>query len=150
MWLARFAVSVVRPAGVKSFSFTLFEDLKFSRETLDTEMQLIMRNSFDENWSPILRIRSREGQQVYMYMRDAGKSVRIALVSIDKNQAAVVRATFNPEKLGEFINNPKIFGISLGDTEHQAGNKTSESNEDAGKDTDKDTEDKKEETTKVN
>src|SRR4028118_1169005 len=53
MFLARFAVSVVRPAGVKSFSVTLFEDLKFSRETLDAEMQTAMKNSFTTDWSPI-------------------------------------------------------------------------------------------------
>jgi hypothetical protein len=100
MWLARFAVNVVRPAGVKSFSVTLFEDLKFSRETLDTEMQNVMRRSFDANWSPILRVRSRTGEQIYMYMREAGSVVKIAVVSIDKQQAAVVRATFNPEKTG--------------------------------------------------
>src|SRR4028119_726315 len=56
MWLARFAVSVVRPAGVKSFSVTIFEDLKFSRETLDTEMQAAMRDSFGADWSSILRV----------------------------------------------------------------------------------------------
>jgi len=117
MFLARFAVSVVRPAGVKSFSVTLFEDLKFSRETLDTEMQSAMKNSFGAGWSPILRVRSRTGEQVYMYMREAGKSVKIAVVTIDKAQAAIIRATLNPEKLAEFINDPKIFGISLDDTE---------------------------------
>jgi len=117
MFLARFAVSVVRPAGVKSFSVTLFEDLKFSRETLDAEMQSAMKNSFGAGWSPILRVRSRTGEQVYMYMREAGKSVKIAVVTIDKAQAAVIRATFNPEKLADFVNNPKIFGISLDDTE---------------------------------
>ncbi len=117
MWLARFAVSVVRPAGVKSFSVTIFEDLKFSRETLDEEMQTAMRNSFSTDWSPILRVRSRTGEQVYMYMREAGKSVKLAVVTIDKQQAAVVRATFNPEKLAEFINDPKIFGISLDDSD---------------------------------
>lgn len=113
MFLARFAVSVVRPAGVKSFSVTLFEDLKFSGATLDREMQTAMRASFDQNWSPIFRARSRDGQQAYMYMREAGASVKIALVTIDKDQAAVIRATFSPEKLADFINNPKIFGISL-------------------------------------
>ena len=122
LFLARFAVSVVRPAGVKSFSITIFEDLKFSRETLDAEMQAAMRNSFGAPWSPILRVRSRTGEQVYMYMREAGSSVKIAVVTIDKQQAAIIRATFNPEKLAEFINDPKIFGISLNDNENQAPN----------------------------
>ena len=115
MWLARFAVNVVRPAGVKSFSVTLFEDLKFSRETLDKEMRAVMRNSFDSEWSPIFRARSAEGQQAYMYMREQGKNVRIALVTIDKENAAVIRATFSPDRLAEFMNDPRIFGISLDD-----------------------------------
>ena len=129
IWLARFAVGLVRPAGVKSFSITLFEDLKFSRETLDKEMQSAMKNSFSAEWSPIFHVRSRDGQQAYMYMREAGKSVKITLVTIDKEQAAVIRATFSPEKLAEFINDPKIFGISLNDNEQQAENKSSEPKE---------------------
>ena len=122
MWLARFAVSVVRPAGVKSFSVTMFEDLKFSRETLDEEMQQAMKNSFGADWTPILRVRSRTGEQVYAYMRESGKNVKVAVVTIDKNQAAVIRATFSPERLADFINNPKILGISLDDN-NQANKK---------------------------
>lgn len=115
MWLARFAVKIVRPAGVKSFNVTLFQDLKFSRESLDLEMQEVMKNSFSPEWGSILHIRSREGQQVYMYMRDAGKDVKLTVVTIDKDEAAVIRATFNADKLAQFINDPKIFGISLND-----------------------------------
>ena len=115
MWLARFAVKVVRPAGVKSFSVTLYEDLKFSKETLDVEMQKAMRNSLGAEWIPIIRVRSRQGQQVYMYMREDGKNVRMMLVTIENNEAAVIRAKFNPEKLADFINDPKVFGISLND-----------------------------------
>src|SRR5215203_6981507 len=115
MWLARFAVNVVRPAGVKSFSVTLFEDLKFSRETIDKEMQAVLRNSFTAEWSSILRVRSAEGQQAYVYMREEGKNVKVAVVTIDKQNAAVIRATFSPERLAEFINDPKVFGISLND-----------------------------------
>ena len=123
MWLARFAVKIVRPAGVKSFNVTLFENLKFSRDTLDTEMQLAMRNSFSADWSSIFHVRSRDGQQAYMYMREDGKNIKITLVTIENEQAAVIRATFDPEKLVEFINNPKIFGISLGDNDNQDDNK---------------------------
>jgi hypothetical protein len=131
LWLARFAVSVVRPAGVKSFSLTVFENVKFTRETLDEEMQSAMRNSFGGDWSSILRVRSREGQQAYMYMREDGKNVRITLVTIDKEQAAIVRATFSPEKFAEFVENPKVFGVSLNDNDKQAGSRNDKPKEDA-------------------
>lgn len=131
LWLARLAVRVARPAGVKSFSVTMFENLRFKPETLDGEMQSALRDSMGAQWSPILRVRSaKDGSQIYMYMREAGeKSVKIMLVTIDRNQAAVVRAKINPEKLAEFVENPKIFGVSLGDdapapkTENATGEK---------------------------
>jgi hypothetical protein len=121
MWLARAAVKFVRPAGVKSFNITVYEDLKFSRQTLDKEMRDAMRKSFGPEWSSILNIRSRDGEQVYMNMREAGKNIMIALVTIDGDDAAVIRATFSPEKLAQFINDPKIFGISLGDKNAKPG-----------------------------
>lgn len=123
MWLARMAVGVVRPAGVKSFKVTTYTDLQFSRETLDTEMRSVMSEAFSEDWTPILRIRSKNGEQVYMNMRESGSNVKILLVTINEQQATVVRAKFNPEKLAEFINNPKIFGISLDDDKQVAENK---------------------------
>jgi hypothetical protein len=131
IWLARFAVSIARPAGVKSFSVTLFEDLKFSRETIDKEMQAVLKKSFSDEWSPIFRARSAEGQQAYMYMREQGKNVKIALVTIDKNNAAIIRATFSPDKLAEFINDPKIFGISLSETTEVKKGETTEVKKDA-------------------
>lgn len=120
MWLARAVVGVVRPAGVKSFKVTVFRDLKFSRESLDKEMQTVMRDAFSDDWSPILRVRSRAGEQVYMNMRETGDSVKILLVTINRDEATVIRARFNPEKLAAFINEPKIFGISLDGDDRQA------------------------------
>src|SRR3982750_353318 len=77
IFLARMVVGIARPAGVKSFSVTLFKDLKISRDNLDIEMQSAMRSSFGPEWSPIFRARSQNGQQAYMYMREDGSSVRI-------------------------------------------------------------------------
>lgn len=118
MWLARAAVKIVRPAGVKSFNLTLYKDLQISGETVDLEMQQAMRDSFGSEWSSVLRVRAQKGDQVYMYMREDGKNVKIALVTVNPENAAVLRATFSPEKLSEFINDPKIFGISLSDRDH--------------------------------
>ena len=116
MWLARFAVGIVRPAGVKAFKVTIYKDLKFDDvRTLNEEMKATMRNSFGDEWSPILRVRSTGGENVYMNMREAGKNVKILLVTIDKDEAVIVRATFNPDKLVKFVENPRIFGISLSD-----------------------------------
>jgi hypothetical protein len=126
MWAARAVVSIAHPAGVKSFSLTVFDHLKFSTETVDSEMQAAMRDSFGPEWSSIFHVRSHTGEQAYMYMRDAGDDVKVVLVTIDKENAAVIRATFSPDKLAEFINNPKIFGISLND-DNPAGSPAKES-----------------------
>lgn len=113
MWVARAFVGVFRPAGVKSFKVTIFKNLQFSPQTLNNEMKTVMRDAFSDEWRPILRVRNAEGNQVYMNMRESGKNVKILLVTIDKAEAVVVRAKFNPDKLAKFIENPKIFGISL-------------------------------------
>lgn len=116
MWVARAAVKVARPVGVQSFSLTMFENLQFTSATLDAEMRSMMKNSFGDDWSPVYRGSSREGgQQSYMYMRDEGKSINMTLVTINKDQAAVIRARFAPDKFIEFLNDPKVFGISIGD-----------------------------------
>jgi len=131
LWFAKFAVKMVRPAGVKSFNLTMFEDLKFSTETLDQEMQAAMRDSFGPEWTSVFRVRARGGEQAYMYMREAGKNVKIALVTVERSQAAVIRATFSPEKLAEFINNPKVFGVSLRNGDDAGRNKQLQKAEDS-------------------
>lgn len=130
MWLARAVVGVVRPAGVKSFKVTQFRNLKFSRDSLDKEMQAVMTNAFSDEWSPILRVRSRDGEQVYMNMRESGNNVKVLVVTIAENEAIVIRAKFNPDKLVAFMENPKIFGISLDDNRSEAKKEINEPEKD--------------------
>jgi hypothetical protein len=111
--LANFFVKIVRPAGVKSFKVAIFEDLNCTPGHMDAELGLVMRNALSAEWQPLLRTRSRDGEQVYVYAREAGENIKLMVVTIDHTDAVVARVKVSPKKLSEFLSNPKLLGISV-------------------------------------
>jgi hypothetical protein len=111
--LANFFVHIIRPAGVKSFKVAIFEDLNFTSGNAESELGLVMRNALSADWQPMVRVRSRDGQQVYVYARGEGSDIKLMVVTIDHTDAVVARVKVSPQKLSEFLNNPKILGITL-------------------------------------
>jgi hypothetical protein len=111
--LAKFFVRIVRPAGVKSFKVAIFEDLNLGAGQTDTGLSLIMRGALSSEWQPLVRTRSRSGEQVYVYAREAGENVKLMVVTIDRTDAVVARVKLSPKRLREFLDNPKILGISI-------------------------------------
>lgn len=111
--LANFFVKIVRPAGVKSFKVAIFEDLNFTSEGPDSELSLVMRNALSPDWQPLVRVRERDGEQVYVYARGEGKNIKLMVITIDHTDAVVARVKIDPQKLSEFIKNPKILGVSV-------------------------------------
>ena len=125
--LAKFAVKLVKPAGVKSFSLSIFENLKNTNDLPDSELSMLMRNALSQEWQPLVRVRSRNGDQVYVYAMDAGKDVKLAVLVINQREAAIARVKIDPQALRKFVENPKILGISLSDKEGEARNDTPQS-----------------------
>lgn len=113
MGLANFAVKLVHPAGVKSIKVAIFEELDHVPAAGNNELSAIMRSALSPQWQPLVRIRSRDGEQMYVYATDEGNSVKLLVVSIDGQDAFIARVKLSPEKLKEFLENPKILGISL-------------------------------------
>jgi hypothetical protein len=111
--LANFFVKIVRPAGVKSFKVAIFENLNLAPGANASELGQVMRNALSAEWHPLVRIRSRDGEQVYVYAREAGENIKLMVVTIDRTDAVVARVKVSPKKLSEFLNNPKILGISV-------------------------------------
>ena len=68
MMLARFAVKVVRPAGVKNFKVVLLKDLDFSDKPGRTEFQSQARNVISGEWQPLIQYNSiKENQYTHVY-----------------------------------------------------------------------------------
>lgn len=113
MGLANFAVKIIRPAGVKSIKVAIFEELDHAPAAGDNELNLILRNALSPDWRPLVRVRSRTGEQTYVYATEEGKSVKLMVVNIDRDEAVIARVKLNPDKLKDFLENPKILGIPL-------------------------------------
>jgi hypothetical protein len=111
--IANFFVKIVRPAGVKSFKVAIFEDLSFAPGQLGNGFNAVMRSALSPEWQPLVRVRSRDGEQLYVYAREAGENVKLMVVTIDQTDAVVARVKLSPKRLADFLQDPKILGISI-------------------------------------
>src|SRR5215216_5893633 len=113
---ARLAVRIVKPAGVKNFKVAMLKELDYSRGPRpgQGEFHAFIRSKIDPIWSPLVEYSSpREKQWTYVYASQDKENVRVLVVTLQQEQAFVVQTKFSPEKLIEFMNDPKIIGISL-------------------------------------
>ena len=116
MMLARFAVRVMRPAGVKNFKVVLLKDLDFSDQPGRSEFQAAARQVISNEWQPMVQYNSiKQNQYTHVYYTQEKDNVKLLVVTLQKDQAVIVQAKFSPEKLSKFIDDPSIMGISLKD-----------------------------------
>ncbi len=120
--LARFAVKLVKPAGVKNFKVSMLHSLDFSENPNpdSPEFHNFIRNIVHSDWRPLVQYNGRNRQQwSYIYVMEEKENVKVLAVSVQQHEAFVVQFKFSPERLIAFINDPKIMGISLKGTSTQ-------------------------------
>src|SRR2546425_9351239 len=116
MMLARFAVKIIKPAGVKNFKVALLRDLDYSEGPGPQAGQFhsLIQSKIDPRWTPLVQYSSpREKQWTYVYVTREKEDVKLLVVTLQRTDAVVLQTKFSPEKLIEFMNNPQIMGISL-------------------------------------
>jgi hypothetical protein len=116
MMFARMAVKMIKPAGVKNFKVVYIRELDYTRGPRpgQSEFHSFIRSKIEPVWSPLIQFSSpREKQWTYVYALHEKEDVKILVVTMQKAEAFVVQAKFSPAKLIEFMNDPKIMGISL-------------------------------------
>ncbi len=113
---ARFLVKVIKPAGVKNFKVVYFKTVDFPDGSSRRGMNFhtAVRGRINKEWTPLVQYSSpAERQWTYVYAHFLTNDVKVLVVTLQKEQAFVIQTKFSPEKLIEFMNNPKIMGISL-------------------------------------
>ncbi len=122
--LAKFAIWMVRPAGVKGFKLAVYEDQDFASRADAASFAQAMRQSYKTDWSPLVQINSkRDGNsRTFIYVKQTKKDVQFAVATIEDREAVVLEVKFNPDAAARFLENPKLMGISLGNSVRGNGN----------------------------
>jgi hypothetical protein len=116
MILARFAVKIIKPAGVKNFKAVLLKDLDYSEapNPKGGQFHSFIQSKIDPMWTPLVQYSSpREKQWSYVYIAREKEDVKLLVVTLQQTDAVVLQTKFSPDRLIEFMNNPQIMGISL-------------------------------------
>jgi hypothetical protein len=110
--LAGFATKLVRPAGVKSFKLAVFEEVTRGGDV--SGLGDAVGRSLGPGWRPLARVRAGRGaEQTHVYVRESGNNLKLMIVTLEGDQATVIRAKVNPEALARFARDPKLLGVSL-------------------------------------
>ena len=122
--LAKFAIWMVRPAGVKGFKLAVYEDQDFASRADTASFAQAMRQAYKTDWSPLVQINSkRDGNsRTFIYVKQTKKDVQFAVATLEDREALVLEVKFNPDAAARFLENPKIMGISLGNSVRGNGN----------------------------
>jgi len=109
MGLAGFVVKVSHVSGVKSLKGAIFENQPFLNADGDTQFDEVVRQALDSGWQPMVQSWDRHsGERTYIYAQNAGKDMKVLLVTLEPNEAVVFEIKLDPENFNEFAHNATI------------------------------------------
>lgn len=107
MGLASFVANRVHPAGVKNIHIAVFEGLDSSRHPAEKDFDAFMQQTAGPEFRPMVRVISRrDGEQTYIYTRPAGDDIEMLIVTLEANEATVVKTCLSPKAMDRWIEEP--------------------------------------------
>lgn len=107
MGLASFVANRVRPAGIKNIKLAVFENLEASDHPPDADLDAFMQNVAGPEFRPFVRVHSRrDGEQTFVYAKELSQDFELLVVSLERDEACVVKMRVEPEEMSKWIENP--------------------------------------------
>ena len=99
-------------ADAGSIELAVFEDQKFDGEF--TKFRAELNSALQETWSPLVQtISATDGEQVYIFLREAGKKFQVLVITIEERDATVVQANVSPKNLALLLKDPEGTGRAI-------------------------------------
>jgi hypothetical protein len=112
--LARFAVNIAHPEGVKDFDMAIFAAP--GGPPLDARrFDAIMRRDGGSRWNAVVRVRKRRGRDewVSIYARPDGRDWRMLIATFSGSGAVILEARVDVDFLVRALDDPEHAGRAL-------------------------------------
>ena len=101
-----------RLAEAGSVKLAIFEDQKFDGEF--TKFRSTLNAAMQETWSPLIQtVSATDGEQVYIFLREAGDKFHVLVITIEQRDGTVVQATLSPKNLALLLKDPEGTGRAI-------------------------------------
>ncbi len=97
--VARFVVAAGHPGGTSELHLAVFQDVELQPQRFTQITDSLVGSS----WTPIIRIRSRNGESTNIYAQPNGKDLRVLLTVLNSGEATFVHVRIRPESLMKFV-----------------------------------------------
>lgn len=105
-----------RLAEAGSVKVAYFEDQDFDAGRGVARFQTAINTVLGQTWSPFVQVTSpRSGEQVYIFLRNAGEKFHVMAITIDRRDASVVQITLSPSSLAKLLQDPEDMGRAIND-----------------------------------
>ena len=105
-----------RLADAGSVRLVFFEDQEFNSHGRIAGFKASIQNTLNEGWWPLIAtLSAKDGEQTYIYIREAGAKFHVLVVTIERREATVVEATVAPDVLAMLMKDPNEMGKTLTD-----------------------------------
>jgi hypothetical protein len=101
-----------RIAEAGSIKLAVFENQDFDREF--TKFRSTLNTALKQTWSPVIQtVSATDGEQVYIFLREAGEKFNVLVITIAQRDATVVQVTLSPKNLALLLKDPEGTGKAI-------------------------------------
>ena len=101
-----------RIAEAGSIKLAVFENQQFGGDF--TKFRTSLNGALNTTWMPLLQtLSATDGEQVYIYLRDAGKKFNVLVITIAQRDATVVQVNLSPKHLAQLMKDPEGTGKAI-------------------------------------
>jgi len=108
--LAGMVVKFWHAGGVHDFKAAVFEDQRFIQTATDAKFDEIVESATHSGYQPLVQSYSRRsGEHTFIYARNSGKNLKLLIVNLEPDEAAVIQVTLDPDRLNQVFSDPHQF-----------------------------------------
>jgi hypothetical protein len=101
-----------RIAEAGSIKLAVFEDQAFNGDF--TEFRASLNGALNNTWMPLIQTLSgKNGEQNYIYLKNAGEKYDVLVINIAERDASVVQVTISSKNLALLLKDPEGTGKSI-------------------------------------